>query len=117
MRSLVCRLLEITKQVPSTSSKKRGRPSSLTELDWKILHFASEYANRTGKRAAIGATGKRFTNQGGPFVRDAAKALKLSEGRVISRVNKLLKNQELRGLWETRRRPLVEVFGHLLKQD
>ena len=47
VRALLCRLLEMAKNAPMPT-RGRGRPQRLTELDQKILRYASEYANRTG---------------------------------------------------------------------
>jgi hypothetical protein len=115
VRTLLKHLLEITQPVPD--GRGRGRPPTVTDTQWQILEYASTWANREGKAAANGARGRNITNQGGPFVRDAARDLGLTENQVIDHIDKFERSMDpqIQALWESRRRPIKDVFEAYLR--
>jgi len=111
---------------PKGSPRKRaGRPflpkePNLTELDAQILQLAGVYKSETGKSAARGAIGRRFTNQAGPFVKFVMQKLKMrpgSEAAIVARIKRFERHPRLRSYWYARRTPTRIIFADFLKSQ
>lgn len=115
-------VLAILLRAPARKKKSGGQTLSgepdLTALDRSILKLAREFAARTGKAAANGAVGRNITNQGGPFVKEAAGHLKLKEKAVIARIDRMEKHPRLNTLWNQARDPnwTEKTFAPALKR-
>jgi hypothetical protein len=111
------------KSASKASPRKRvGRPElpiepDLTPLDADILRLAGQFKVDTGKTAARGAIGRRFTNQGGPFVRFAAGELGKTETDIIARIKRLERHPRLSQLWKAYRTPARITFAAFLKSQ
>ena len=115
-------VLAILKRAAPRKKKSGGQAlpgePDLTDLDRNILKLAREFAARTGKAAANGAVGRNITNQGGPFVKEAAGHLKLKEKAVIARIDRMEKHPRLNMLWNQARDPnwTEKTFAAALKR-
>jgi hypothetical protein len=114
-------VLAILTRAPARKKKSGGQTlpgePDLTDLDRTILKLAREFAARTGKAAANGAVGRNITNQGGPFVKEAAAHLGLKEKAIIARIDRMEKHPRLNMLWNHARDPnwSEKAFGPALK--